>query len=236
MAARIAEDYNGDPVLPDSTLCEKCHTWNDVVFISSKSQSQVYYESHAVDIALDAACPDCAICGAVYTAAKARLDWEQNEGRTYANSLIARNLGPIFMDKENTSGNRVGDWRPGESRLSVSIYVGIYELTESSLAPEHGTANISSRGFKPCKDIGYQEVHRLVPRFQLRHTKDVPTRLLGVDPWESPFFDVDLLKSWICACESTHFVDPSPVPNANLISRFSGLSVKILFSKDCQQN
>lgn len=207
MAAQTAEDLTRPPTQPDSILCEKCHTWNDVVLISSKSQSQVYYESHAIDIPLDAACPECAICGAVYTAAKTRLNWEQNEGRFYTKPLIVRNLGPTFMDSENTPGSRVDDWGYGESRMLVAIYIGIYELVESPLAAQPATAYGSSHAYKPCKDIGYQEVHRLAPRFQLRHTKDIPIRLSDMEPWESPFFDVDLLKSWISACETTHSMD-----------------------------
>lgn len=213
MAAQTAEDLTRPPTQPESTLCEKCHTWDDVVFISSRSQSQVYYESHAIVIPLHAACPECAICGAVYTAAKTRLNWEQNEGRIYTNPMVARNLGPIFMDSENTPVNRVDDLGHGESRLLVAIYIGIYELAELSLAAQQATANDSSHAFKPCKDISYQEVHRLAPRFQFRHTQDVPTRLSGVEPWESPFFDVDLLKSWISACESTHSMDSSTAPD-----------------------
>lgn len=92
MAAQIAENPDGPPTHPDSTLCENCHTWDYFVFISSKSQSQLYYESYAINIPLDAACPSSAICGAVYTAVKTRLDWKQNEGRTYMNEIASSSI------------------------------------------------------------------------------------------------------------------------------------------------
>lgn len=135
----------------------------------------------------------------------------QSTKNEFTSCLIAQYLGAIFKDSENTPGSRIDDWGHGESRLLVAIYIGIYELAESSLTAQPATANGSSHAFKSCKDTGYQEVHRLVPRFQLRHTQDAPVRLSGVCSWESPFFDVDLLKSLISACESTHCMDLSPV-------------------------
>lgn len=225
MAAQTAESSTGSLVRSDSLLCEKCHTWNDVAFLSSKSQSKDYYGPHAVDIPLDAEYPDCAICGAVYTAAKTRIKWEQSEGRTYANSLIARNLGPVFKDNKFTLKERVDDSRPGESRLLVAIYVKIYELTESPLVPEARTASDSDYEPNADQKIEYRRVHRLAPRFCLRHTKDVPTRLSGVDPWEAPFFDVGLLKSWISACESIHSADPSSQLVDNDTCKFDGRSL-----------
>lgn len=215
MAAQIAEDSISPTPQPYSTLCEKCHTWNDVAFLSFKSYVEDYYEAHAVEIHMHGACPTCEICAAVYTAAKTRLELERNEGRIYANALLARNLGPLFLDNQFTPGDRVDHSLTGESRLLVVIQISIYELAESSLAQVPSTVNNSCHEYKVCKDIGYRKVHELAPRFCLRHTKDVPTRLLGVDPWETPFFDVGLLKSWISSCEEIHSVETSPAMDDN---------------------
>lgn len=160
-------------------------------------------------------CPDCAICAAVYTAAKTRLEWERSEGRTYADSLIARNLGPLFLDNRFTPGDRVDRSRSGESRLLVAIHIMIYQLAGPSLAQVPSTPNSSCHEDQVFKDIGYRKVHELAPRFCLRHTKDVPTHLSGVDPWETPFFDVGLLKSWISSCEGIHSVETSPATDDN---------------------
>lgn len=172
MAAQIAEDFISPTSRLGLTLCEKCHTWNDVAFLSLKSELDDYYKAHAVDIPMHAACPDFAICAAVYTAAKTRLEWERNEGRTYAGSLLARNLGPLFLDNQFTPGDRIDHSQSDESRLLVVIHIRIYELAGSSLAQEPGTVNNSPHESKVCKDIGHRKVHELAPRFCLRHTKD----------------------------------------------------------------
>lgn len=212
MAARVIQDLTNSPPRPNLSLCENCHIWNDVEFLSSESQYQINnrYEADAVDIPLCSACPDCAICRAVYVAAKTRLDWEQNEGQIHANSLVARNLGPLVMGIKSTLEDRIDNSRLGESRLWVAIYIIIYELAEPSLTREPGTGNSSSYKSKVYGNIGYRKLHKLAPRFCLRHTKNIPTHLSAVEPWESPFFDVDLLKSWVSSCERGHSEHPSP--------------------------
>lgn len=211
MAARITEDLIESPQRPDLSLCEKCHTWNDVEFLSSESQFKINYryKVHVVDIPLHSACPDCAICRAVYVAAKTRLEWQQSEGRIHPNSLVARNLGPLVMSNKSNVEDRIDNARISESRLLVAIYIIIYELAESSLTQEH-TDNHSSYKSEVHRNIAYRKLHKLAPRFCLKHTKDIPTHLSGVEPWESPFFNVDLLKSWVCSYERVHSVHPSP--------------------------
>lgn len=212
MTARITEDLTESPQRPDLSLCEKCHTWNDVEFLSSESQFQINYryKMHAVDIPLHSACPDCTICRAVYVAAKTRLERQQSEGRIHPNSLVARNLGPLVMGNKSNLEGRIDNARLSESRLLVAIYIIIYELAESSLTQEPGTDNRSFHKSEVYRNIAYRKLHKLAPRFCLRHTKDVPTLLSGVEPWESPFFNVDLLKSWVSSSDRVHSVHPSP--------------------------
>lgn len=166
-------------------LCERCHIWNDVSLISSWRQLDEVYEEHAVDIALDATTdtPDCLICKAVYTAATTRLNWERSEGRNLGvgGLLVARNFGPVFLDNEFSREPRVDySWRLPETRMRMIIYIKIYTLNEQNLVLE------------------------LAPRFCLRHTKSSSTRLVGIEPWETPFFDISLIKSWIRKCDSFH--------------------------------
>lgn len=217
MAARITEDLTECPPRPDLYLCEKCQPWNDVEFLSSVSQVRIFaqYERRAVDIPLYSGCPGCAICREVYVAARTRLDWEQSEGRIHANSLVARNLGPLVMGNKPTFEDRIDNSRLGESRLLVAIYIIIYELTESSTTQEPGTESRWSYKSEVYRNVGYHKLHRLAPRFCLKHTKNIPKRLSGVESWESPFFNVDLLKSWVSSCERVHSVHPSPTTADN---------------------
>lgn len=222
MAARITEDITESPPRPDLSLCEKCHTWNDVEFLSSEPQYRINYryEAQVVDIPLHSARPDCAICQAVYVAAETRLEWEQSEGRTHTNSLVARNLGPLVMGNKSTLEDRWDDSRLGESRLLVAMYIIIYELAESSLTRKPGTGDCSSSKSEAYRNIGYRELLKLAPRFCLRYTNNIPTHLTGVQPWESPFFNVNLLKNWVSSSERVHSVQPSP-PTADNDTRES---------------
>lgn len=237
MAARITKDLTDSPPRPNLSLCENCHIWNDVEFLSSESQYQINdrYEAHTVDIPLCSTCPDCAICQAVYVAAKTRLEWEQNEGQIHANPLVARNIGPLVMGNKSTLEDRSDNSRLGESRLWVAIYIIIYELAEPSLTREPGTGSSLYYKSEVYEKVGYRKLHKLAPRFCLRHTKNIPTHLSAVEPWETPFFDVDLLKSWVSSCERIHSEHPSPT-TADHDARESGKSErKLLFIKCCQQ-
>lgn len=217
MAAWITGDLTDSPPRPDLSLCEKCQPWNDVEFLSSEPRFHLldHYDVHIVDIPLHSACPDCAICRAVYVAAKTRLEWEQSEGRIHANSLVARNLGPLVMGNKSTLEDRIDDSRLGESRLLVTVYIIVYELAESSHTQEPGTGNSSFCKPNVYGNIPYLKYDKLAPRFCLRHTKKVPTHLSGVEPWETPFFNVDLLKNWVSSSERVHSVQPSPTTADN---------------------
>lgn len=188
------------PTVPDSRgfrsvpfnplLCDKCQYWNDVEYLCSGPGNFISSgpgNFGIVKIPLHAGLhPKCLICDAVYTAANARLTWERAQGRVDAGDFDAYSSGPYFLDNNKSAANRMNHWRSDGSRLRVVMEI----LIEQPLTSSGPTSLPSSWG--------------IMLRFCVRYTPTSPTRLLSVGPWESPFFDIGLLRSWIHTCESIH--------------------------------
>lgn len=168
-------------------LCDKCQCWNDVGLLCSAltddEHESRWYDTF--DISLHTRPnPKCLICDAVFAAANARLTWERDQGRDYSEPFAASHSGPVFVDDHYSCGYRVPNSRSNEFQLRLIIYVEI----------KH-------------KGLGVSMLD-VAPRFCLRFSKTMPTKLLSVDPWESPFFDIGLLKGWIHTCEGIHSDPP----------------------------
>lgn len=179
MAASTVTDSRGFRSVPfNPLLCDKCQCWNDVEYLCSEPG-----RVSAVKIPLHVRShPKCLICDAVFAAANARLTWERaQQGRFHAGNFSACSYGSYFLDNNKSASNRINDWRSDGFRLRLVIRFQIAE--EPTI---------------------FQTLLDMIPRFCLQYTPTSPTQLLSVGPWESPFFDIGLLKSWIHTCESIH--------------------------------
>lgn len=60
-------------------------------------------------------------------------------------------------------------------------------------------------GFISQSDVS-QEISRInmSPQLQLFYSKAQKPRLVKIEPWEVPFVDISLLRTWIRACEDIH--------------------------------
>lgn len=192
-------------------LCNKCQCWNDVGLLCSALMPEdgSSYWHVRFDIPLHTPPdPKCLICDAVFAAANARLAWERDQGRVYPEAIAASHRGPVFVDDHYSCGYRVDYSQSSEFRLWLIIYI-----------------EIRREGWGPS-------MLDIAPRFCLRHSKAVPTQLISVEPWESPFFNIGLLKNWIHTCERNHTDPPlMPIRNGAGMLQFSttGRSIALQF-------
>lgn len=159
-------------------LCEKCQVWNNVALLSSYHQNHKFTDYFSLPALEESYVPKCLICDAVSAAVRTRLTCEREAGRVVPAPVRVFNLGPSFLDYKHTLEHRIDYSQPSESKMRMLIRINVADCLF------------------------------LAPRFCLRHTRTVPPQLFSVDPWESTFFDINLLRTWIRTCEEIHMEKP----------------------------
>lgn len=180
---------------PNQQLCERCRPWDDLVSISSGNNPLKLGNpiGGSVDSSLHVLLTNthCLICQALASTITARLAHEQRaEPQLNTHDVLVRNYGPYFLHSgyrdpspaDSESGSWMIDWSdPTCTRLRVIIKLDVFCSTESSMP-----------------------VYYMTPQFCLRHSRSKPTTLVAVDPWEIPYFDTTLLRTWIDTCDGIH--------------------------------
>ncbi|KAF3767467.1 hypothetical protein M406DRAFT_69611 [Cryphonectria parasitica EP155] len=182
---------------PNQQLCERCRPWDDLVSISSgiNPLRLGYPIAGSVDSTLQSMLSNthCLVCQALSKAIQTRLAHEQRtDPNLNVHDVLILNYGPYFLHSgcheqaspdNGSGGSWMVDWSdPTCTRLRLIIKLDIFcSRGDDMLAPLYMT-----------------------PQFCLRHARSKPTMLIGVDPWEVPYFDTSLLRSWIHTCDGIH--------------------------------
>lgn len=191
MASPVAAISTDSLVNFNPLLCETCQPWNDADVVFSKTTQ---FATGSVDTPLqkESSRPKCLMCNAVFMAAKATLGWYRKKGTRFAKDMAARGLGPFSSSDPKNRKYTVDYSQSAESRFPTLMQIHIYTPDLSQLSEE--------------AEVDYPRPGRTMTlevyaRYCLRYSKTVPRRLLGVETFASPYFDIDLLKSWVRACD-----------------------------------
>jgi hypothetical protein len=169
-------------------LCQECQIWND----TSRLIRHFHRKSTGPHLkgridnrsnVLETAGISCLVCNAAFAAARARLasSREPNAPCTGTDEVYIVIGGPILLEDSHSVGRSLDNSQPGQSILRIAIQVRIC-LPQSD----------------------YPNLLWMKPRFCLRYTTSSPVRLVSLEPWDHPFFDIGLLRQWIHTCEDIH--------------------------------
>lgn len=180
---------------PNQQLCKRCQPFDDLVSISAGNNPLRLGcpIAGSVDSSLRAISnTHCLVCQALSAAVGARLAHEKRTSNPQLNTddVLVRNYGPYFLHSghhdsasgDGGSGAWMVDWSdPSCSRLRLIVRLDIICSAGEVLVPFYMT-----------------------PQLCLRHSRTKPTALVGVEPWEVPYFDTTLLRRWIDTCDGIH--------------------------------
>lgn len=168
-------------------LCQECQIWNDSSRLiryhhggiyepntGPNIEARIHNQTNVLEISELSR-------NAVFAAAQARMasSREPNAPCTGTDRIDIEVVGPILLEDSHSVGRSLDNSQLGQSMLRIAVKV--------LLNTPYGRENLI-----------------MIPRFCLRYTKSSPVRLLSMESWEHPFFDVGLLRQWVHICEDVH--------------------------------
>ncbi|KAK3328252.1 heterokaryon incompatibility protein-domain-containing protein [Cercophora scortea] len=189
-------------------LCQRCQSWNNIETVvqhgstlaNIRSLEQLAYNAH------------CLLCRALVSAVETRRSASQPELTNTSSSswpaaqILVRNHGPFFLDNgihhhhptAHTSA-RIDNSEVIQTTVRLLISLEISFVPEVSMRDwVDGAAVTTLAASHIC----------ITPQFALRFSgvqgSPGPPQLISIEPWEVPFFDISLLRTWLRGCEEVH--------------------------------
>ena len=185
-----AHVYNNDDKQPNRSinqlLCGQCQPWDNPWGF----EPQIGAYSNLGELSSNA---DCMICQVMVKVVNSRLKESELLEQWPTTRVFIRNDGPFFLDTGyypayHPSREHLADPTKTAIRLVMSLHVSM--LLEDQRPPEDIYNAASSI--------------TLTPQFCLYYSTGAAPCLVCIEPWEVPFFDISLLRTWLQGCESVH--------------------------------
>lgn len=189
MNSQAVETGSGDigekrsPESPNLLLCRECQIWDDIWAVGVRLRVATSLEDRSYN-------KDCLVCRIIVQAVSTRraaLPPPQNAWPDSRVSIIER--GPFFLDN--------GVWpTKHESRIDESDPVQIVVRCLVKLSVR------LAKGESPWLEASMD--FEMSPQLSFIYSRGGTVKLIEVGLWENPFFDVELLKTWLKGCEAIH--------------------------------
>lgn len=186
--APVPNGANSDSLLttpssksPNPLLCNSCQPWKTLVD-GANDINILYCDGRDVE---ESRKKSCLVREAVKKAINLELKLDTGSNPSSVISVI--NSGPFFPQRflleDSFNSPRIEQFSNGELGIRLAMDIQICR-TESS---------------GDTKDV------RLTPRFLFRYSNmtDV-VMLVNIELWETPYFDVSIIKTWVQGCEALH--------------------------------
>jgi len=141
----------------------------------------------------------CLICRTVRTIVDALLAEHDLLQAYHTSHIMIRNGGPYFLDE----GPR--------ERLGFSFFTHRSDLSNPGFIAVRILMGLAIEAFP--FDVELTSTIRKMPSFEVKVTPQIMLRytymslhqrLVSVEPWETSYFDISMLKKWIRACDRSH--------------------------------
>ncbi len=135
-----------------------------------------------------------------------------------ASRIFVRNDGPSFLDNDYHFSPEIRyDIRdPSKLIIRAIMNLSITVPPETASGSDYESGLIVARPRLPnqkdassppdCDEPNFDEFQeiRVTPQYCLIYSPGERSELLGIEPWEVPYFDISLLLSWVRDCEIFH--------------------------------
>ncbi len=198
-------------------LCQQCQYLNDPSTTASHN-SAYPSTSSPVDLGELLQKVDCIVCQAISRAVEAQRKGFRNLRDLPASRIFVRNDGPSFLENryDFTPDDRYDTHDPRKLviRAIMNLTITVPPETPSESACVSG--HLVAAPFLPDQDFessvpGYTEPsleefreYRVTPQYSLVYSPGGQSDLVRIEPWEVPYFDIALLRSWVRDCEMFH--------------------------------
>lgn len=192
---RLGDAENNLVQLPNPMLCEQCQPWDSLMGLTESYGWNVDGRISSLDeLLLHVQCLVCQAVGKVVESELKRHNESLSEPppAEHARKVAVENHGLFFTDRVV---QRTGVYSPridsSDSRVSkIRLVIDLRILLRDHDSP------------------GDAAEIRTTPRFCLHYSnknnKKAVSRLVGIEPWETPYFNIAVLRAWIRGCEAVH--------------------------------
>ncbi|KAI1780281.1 HET-domain-containing protein [Hypoxylon cercidicola] len=220
------EDKNHSPFIPTRDdnhaqftaldLCQRCQPWGQINIHSIVCRSTItrpfttFREDTSVEqLTRD---PQCALCAAVFNAYSERSQALPSLQSWPPQRIVIRITGPFYTD-QFLQDQIIMSRQPDVSDPNYIVVRTFLELNIRCLPREHMEENGSKQCFTEQKDqvatatdeAPYPQLElTITPQFKMKYSNEEIPVLCGIEEWETPHFDVGVLKNWLKHCSDVH--------------------------------
>lgn len=181
---------------PNPSLYQRCQRWDDI-WTSCRPQSK-----SPISLQELSRKSDCLMCRFLRTMIETRRGNSETLRKWPASSVLVVEKGPFFLDN--------GVWPPKSpfridssdlTRTAIRLLWSLELIflsdaleSDETLAEresEYGNRKVASK-------------IALTPQLCFNYSAHDTPHLISIEPWETPMFDISLLKTWLQGCEAVH--------------------------------
>lgn len=188
--ASEAHAHSDDDKQPNSIinplLCKQCQPWDNPWGFEPRRGPY----SNLGELFSNA---DCVISQAILKAVNSRLKESESFEQWPITRVFVRNDGPFFLDTGyypayHPSREDLTD--PAKTAIRLVMNLQVSMLLKDQRSPEDINNAASSI--------------TMTPQFCLYYSTSAAPHFASIEPWEVPFFDISLLRTWLQGCERVH--------------------------------
>ncbi|KAI1390054.1 heterokaryon incompatibility protein-domain-containing protein [Hypoxylon trugodes] len=156
----------------------------------------------------------CAMCVSILASYRAWIPYLPNASSWPTSRIVLEISGPFYLDPGLDPSAKLLPRRGDRSNPDHIVVRMFLRLEVKGLPPPKTEAgNETSEQFFVTTPSGNDPTDEFrmpptwlvaTPRFKMTYSNDEAKALVGVEEWDVPFFDVNLLKSWLKRCEDCH--------------------------------
>ncbi|KAI0971310.1 heterokaryon incompatibility protein-domain-containing protein [Xylaria arbuscula] len=197
------------------SLCQACRGWGHIGIHSLDEPCHTRDESHTgrqfATVEQLAEAPQCGMCASVLAAYNARAQHIPDIQSRPAAEIAIEISGPFYLDSGGSGFHSLDDRAPrlGDRSDPNQIVVRSFLRLTVKFLPEGKTEHKSAARLSREADWD-GEFHKhptlfvITPQFKFIYSSDNAGILTGIQDWDVPFFDIQLLRGWLRRCEDNH--------------------------------
>ncbi|KAL7624540.1 hypothetical protein AAE478_006107 [Parahypoxylon ruwenzoriense] len=201
------------------SLCQRCQAWGRIDIHNITPERLVSQSARTsamirefVSIEQLTENRNCPICASILDAYHVRSQALPHLQSWPSRRIVVCMSGPFYLDRGFDDQGILSRY-PDLSDPDYLVIKMFLELEVKCLPPINPEDNVAEQSF--TKQVGAiavasDEVQNastaftITPQFKMKYSNEKTPILCGIERWEVPFFDINVLRGWLKHCDDTH--------------------------------
>ncbi|XXG97884.1 hypothetical protein Hte_004198 [Hypoxylon texense] len=206
---------NIDPRVSPLNLCQRCQAWGKINIhsIAYRGIETEPFTTCRENTSVEqlAGNPRCALCAAVLDAY-----YEYSQAlpslQSWPPQLITVEIsGPFYMDQDFQDGKKLSR----QADVSDPNYLVVRTLLRLQVKclplenlekhdGEQGSTKQEGQVATATDEVHQPQPFTITPQFKMKYSNEETPVLCAIEGWETPYFDVQVLRNWLQYCDDFH--------------------------------